>query len=204
MRKDNAIFFAGGLVFGLLLGYFVFQAVSETPGGFAAAGGSLSPAGPSMMGGGPSQPAGSRRVLDPQEVAALQGMIERNPNDNQSRVQLGNLYLESGREDQAIPLLREAVERDPADDHARGHLAQALSNLGRLDEAVSEYETILSQDPGNPQALLGLGRVRLYAQQDIAGGIEAWEELIRVAPSSREAESIREELEALKTVHGGN
>jgi len=205
MRKDNAIFFAGGLVFGLLLGYFVFAAVSQTTGGSSPAGvaspvGSLGATG---MGGATSQQM-SRRVLDPQEVAALQNMIEQNPDDNESRVRLGNLYLESGHDDQAAPLFREALEREPSNNHARLHMAQALANLGRLDEAVAEYDAVLANEPGNPQALLGLGRVRLYAQQDITGGLEAWEELMRVAPNSREAESIRDELEALKSAHAIN
>jgi tetratricopeptide (TPR) repeat protein len=142
--------------------------------------------------------------LDPQEVAALQNMIRQNPDDLQSRVRLGNLYLESGHDDQAVPLFREALERDPADNHARIHLAQTLANLGRLDEAVAEYQTVLAGEPENPQSLLGLGRVRLYAQQDIDGGLEAWGELLRVAPDSREAESIRDELEALKSAHAMN
>jgi tetratricopeptide (TPR) repeat protein len=207
MRKDNAIFFAGGLIFGLLLGYFVFAAVSQTTGGLASSAGPAGPLGVTGMGGGitqsaqQAQQAMSRRVLDPQEVTALQNMIEQNPNDNESRIRLGNLYLESGHDDEAVPLFRAVLEREPGSNHARLHLAQSLSNLGRLDEAVAEYDTVLANEPGNPQALLGLGRVRLYAQQDITGGLEAWEELMRVAPNSREAESIRDELEALKSAH---
>ena len=84
------------------------------------------------------------------------------------------------------------------------HLAQSLANVGRVEEAISEYEAVLAREPGNPQALLGLGRVKLYAQQDIRGGIEAWEELLRVAPNSREATSISDELDALKSAHATN
>jgi cytochrome c-type biogenesis protein CcmH/NrfG len=203
MRKDNAIFFLSGLVFGLLLGYFVFQSVSQTGGGMSVA---VSPANPGspMGGGGVSQPATSRRVVDPQEVAALESVLQQNPNDNSARVRLGNLYLEAGHDDQAISWFREALERNPGDPHARTHLAQSLANVGRIDEALAEYETVLAEEPANPQALLGLGRVRLYAQQDIRGGLEAWEELVRVAPGSREAESVRDELEALRSAHSAN
>ena len=201
MRKDNAVFFVGGLVFGLLLGYFVFESVSQAPGGASLAG----PETPGSFGeAATAQALTSRRVLDPQEVAALENMIQQNPDDSQLRIRLGNLYLEAGHEDQAIPLFREALAGNPADSHARSHLAQSLANVGRIDEAIAEYQTLLANEPGNPQALLGLGRVRLYVQQDIRSGMEAWEELVRVAPNSREAESISDELEALRSAHATN
>ncbi|HLE20659.1 MAG TPA: hypothetical protein VJB88_06025, partial [Vicinamibacteria bacterium] len=63
MRKDNAVFFVGGLVFGLLLGYFVFESVSQAPGGASLAG----PETPGSFGeAATAQALTSRRVLDPQ------------------------------------------------------------------------------------------------------------------------------------------
>jgi tetratricopeptide (TPR) repeat protein len=202
MRKDNAIFFLSGLAFGVLLGYFVFQSVVQDPGNvsMAAQVGSLGSFGGSS---GVWQPA-PRKVLDRQEVAALESVLQRNPEDDITRIQLGNLYLEAGHDDEAIPWFRRALEREPDNAHARVHLAQSLANIGRVEEAISEYEAVLAREPGNPQALLGLGRVKLYAQQDIRGGVEAWEELLRVAPNSREATSISDELDALKSAHATN
>ena len=191
MRRDNTIFFAAGLAFGVLLGYFVFSTVSQRPAPAPAIAGA-----PSR-----SNEVPSRRLIDPQELAALESMLEQNPDDNEIRIQMGNLYLEAGRYEESIPWFRDAVEREPGSMHARSHLADALSNSGRLDDAVAEYESILSLDPENPQGLLGLGRLKLYALQDIGGGVEAWEKLLEVAPSSREANSIRDELEALQSAH---
>ena len=202
MRKDNAIFFLSGLAFGVLLGYFVFQSVVQGPGKVSMAA-QVGSAGSFGSAGGVSQPA-PRRVLDRQEVARLESVLQRNPEDNSARIRLGNLYLEAGHDGEAIPWFRQALEREPDNAHARIHLAQSLANVGRVEEAVSEYEAELARAPGNPQALLGLGRVRLYVQQDIRGGLEAWEELSRVAPNSREASSISDELEALKSAHSTN
>jgi hypothetical protein len=58
-------------------------------------------------------------------------------------------------------------------------------------------------EPAHPASLLGLGRVKLYLQQDIDGGLRLWEQLVAVAPSSAEAQSVRDELEALKSAHPG-
>ena len=202
MRKDNAIFFLSGLAFGVLLGYFVFQSVVQDRGNVSMAAQVGSP-GSFGSAGGVSQPA-PRRVLERQEVAALESVLQRNPEDDVTRVRLGNLYLEAGHDDEAIPWFRQALEREPDNAHARIHLAQSLANVGRVEEAISEYEAVLAREPGNSQALLGMGRVKLYAQQDIRGGVEAWEELSRVAPNSHEASSISDELEALKSAHTTN
>jgi hypothetical protein len=147
MRKDNAIFFLSGLVFGLLLGYFVFQSVSQTGGGMSVA---VSPANPGspMGGGGVSQPATSRRVVDPQEVAALESVLEQNPNDNSARVRLGNLYLEAGHDDQAISWFREALER-VRDRSSRG--AREPSGLVGIGKGKALRPT------GHPRRPRGLG-----------------------------------------------
>jgi tetratricopeptide (TPR) repeat protein len=197
MRKDNAIFFVAGLAFGILLGYFVFQSVAQPTAGVPA-----TASAPTTSGSSDQPPA--RRLLDHEEVAGLERLLERNPDDNEIRIRIGNLYFDAGHYDEAIPYFQEAIARSPKDPHLRNHLALAYTNLGRVDQAVAAYEAILEVAPADPQGLLGLGRVKLYAQQDIHGGLEAWEELLRVAPNSPEADSIRDELEALKSAHSGN
>jgi tetratricopeptide (TPR) repeat protein len=191
MRKDNAIFFVSGLAFGVLLGYFVFQAVAQAP---------TAGPGPSAAQGEPVQ---QRRLIDPQELAALEQLAADHPEDAEVRIRIGTLYFDSGQYNQAVDWLRQAIAIDGENLHARSHLALALAGLGRIDEAVSEYEAALQIDPSHPQSLLGLGRVLLYGRKDVQSGIEAWEKLLEVAPSSPEAESVREEVEALKSAHSG-
>ncbi len=191
MRKDNAIFFVSGLAFGVLLGYFVFQSLAQAP----------------RVGPGPSsaqqEPVQERRLIDPQELAALERLAADRPEDAEVRIRLGTLYFDSGQYNQALDWLRQALTIDGQDLHARSHLALALAELGRVDEAVSEYQAALEIDPSHPQSLLGLGRVLLYGKRDVQSGIEAWETLLDLAPNSPEAQSVREEVEVLKSAHSG-
>jgi hypothetical protein len=69
---------------------------------------------------------------------------------------------------------------------------------------VAAFEENLERDPSHPASLLGLGRIKLYVQRDIAGGIELWDKLVNVAPDSVEARAVRDELEALKSAHSGS
>jgi cytochrome c-type biogenesis protein CcmH/NrfG len=73
-----------------------------------------------------------------------------------------------------------------------------------VEPAVAAFEENLRRDPAHPASLLGLGRVRLYVQKDIQGGLALWEKLVEVAPDSAEAAAVRDELEALKSAHAGS
>lgn len=191
MRKDNAIFFLAGLAFGALLGYFVSKSVSAPSAGAPAAAAPMTSAAPEPP----------RRVLDPGEMAALEKRAQESPADIDVRIQMGTLYLEAGRYTDALRVLDEARGKAPDNLHLRTHLALALENLKRYDEASAEYEALLAKDSSYPEALLGLGRIKLYQKRDIRGGIELWEKLLKAAPDSAAARSIRDELEALKTAH---
>ena len=194
MRKDNAIFFVSGLAFGVFVGYFLFQSVSQGPVASTAAGsrGSMSPTTPSVP------------ALDTKEIAALERAAEDNPDDAEVRSRMGILYMEAGRYSDAVLWFREALARKEDDLNTRSHLATSLAGLGRIDEAVTEYQAALAIDPSHPRSLLGLGRVLLLGKNDIRGGLEVWEKLVESAPDSPEARSIREELEALKAAHSGS
>ena len=190
MRRDNTIFFLAGLVFGVLVGYFLFQSVAQSPAPTFTGGVSETPT---------SEPA--RRLLDPQEMSALEQMARDNPEDSEIRSRIGTLYMEAGNYQEAVLWFRGALEKKGDDLHIRDHLAMSLAGLGRIDEAIAEYESALVLNPSHPPTLLGLGRVLLLGKNDVQGGIEVWSKLVETAPESREAESIREELEALKAAH---
>jgi tetratricopeptide (TPR) repeat protein len=143
-------------------------------------------------------------VLDAKEIAALEREAADNPNDAEVRSRLGLLYMEAARYGDAVRWFREALARQKDNLDIRSHLAASLAGQGRIDAAVSEYEAALAIDPSHPQSLLGLGRVLLLGKNDIRGGLEVWSKLIETAPDSPEAQSIREELEALKAAHSGD
>lgn len=192
----DLVFFLAGLSFGIVAGYFVFRAVVPATGPSAVA---SAPATSESSIGLDDEP--QLKPLDEGQVAALRAQAEENPEDAAVRARLGSLYLEAGRYEEAVAWLRTAVELAPQDLHARNHLALAHLNAGNLDEAVATYEQTLRYEPNHPPSLLGLGRVKLYLQQDIDGGLAMWEHLVAVAPDSAEAQSVRDELEALKSAH---
>ncbi len=191
MRRENAIFFVSGLIFGVLVGYFVFQSVIQAPVPVSAGVSASTSRGP----------ASESAELDHDQVARLEARAAENPEDGEIPRQIGILYMESSHLQQAVLWFRKSLEIDEHDLVARNHLAISLAGLGRVDEAVSEYKAALAVEPLDPPSLLGLGRVLLLGKNDIRGGIEVWEKLVEAAPDSPEARSIRDELEALRSAH---
>lgn len=198
MTRD-LVFFVSGLVFGVASGYFVFRAVSPSTGSPAVTESTGMPR--STIG---LDDEDRPRDLDEKEIQALEAKARENPGDGALRTRIGSLYMEAGRHEDALPWLEEAVRLDAEDLHARNHLAIAYLNLGRLEAAVAAFEENLVKDPGHPASLLGLGRIKLYVQQDIQGGLALWEKLVELAPESPEAKAVRDELGALKSAHEGS
>jgi tetratricopeptide (TPR) repeat protein len=198
MNRD-LVFFVSGLVFGVASGYFVFRAVSPSTGVSPASESTAMPR--STIG---LDDENRPRELDEKEIQTLEAKARENPRDGALRTRIGSLYMEAGRHADALPWLEEAVRLDADDLHARSHLAITYLNVGRLESAVAAYEENLEKDPSHPASLLGLGRIKLYVQQDIQGGLALWEKLVGVAPDSPEAKAVRDELEALKSAHEGS
>lgn len=70
-------------------------------------------------------------------------------NHSQARLNLGSLYLELGRFDEAVPLF-EAAAADPEyrePGRARHNLGWALQNLGQADRAREQYYLVLREHP---------------------------------------------------------
>jgi predicted Zn-dependent protease len=219
--KRDLVFFVTGLSFGIAAGYFAFRAASTGAGAGTGAAGDVSSS--SSAGVSPSAPMASAgngsmtgsavgstigladppplKKLDEEQVRRLEAKAGESAKDAQSRGELGRLYMEAGKYPEAVRWLEETVSLDPADLHARNHLAICYLNEGHLDQAVSAFEENLKRDPNHPPTLLGLGRVKLYLQRDIQGGLAMWEKLEQVAPDSPEASAVRQELEALKSAH---
>jgi len=68
----------------------------------------------------------------------------------------GRLYIEAGRNEDALAAYSEIVEKIPTDTTARFMRALCLQRLERVDEAVAEMEQVLTRDPYHAMTLKAL------------------------------------------------
>jgi tetratricopeptide (TPR) repeat protein len=91
---------------------------------------------------------------------------------------IARLYLDDGRDADAVAVCRELAERSDGRSFERLALAAALYRQGAVNEAAAEYRQLLKQDGASPVVLFNLARC-LQRQQRAAEAREFFGEFVR-------------------------
>jgi cytochrome c-type biogenesis protein CcmH/NrfG len=194
MRKESVVFGVAGIFFGLLVGWIIGtqQAPRTAPPAAAAA-----PAQASAP--APQAPP----PFDESRAAALRVTAERSPGDAETRVQLGNLYFDAERYEDARKWYEAALKVDPKNVNASTDLGIAYYYSNQPDLALAQFDKSLAIDPTHSKTLLNVGIVRAFAKQDLDGAEKAWQRVLDVAPNSEEAGVAKRGLDGLRAAHSG-
>ena len=139
--------------------------------------------------------------IDGDRAADLRATADEAPDDVQTRVDLGNLYHEARRFDDAIPWFEAALGLNPDLVEVSTDLGVAYYYVGSIDRALAQFDRSLEIDPAHAGTMLNIGIVRAFGRQDLVGAIEAWEDLQRLAPDSLEAFAAADAIERLRAAH---
>jgi cytochrome c-type biogenesis protein CcmH/NrfG len=194
MRSDSVVFGIAGIFFGVLVGWIIGsqQASGVVPAPAPAT------AATSGAPGGQSAPP----VFDESRAASLKATADRSPSDAETRVQLGNLYFDAERYDEASRWYQAALKVDPKNVNASTDLGIAYYYSNQPDRALAQFDQSLAIDPRHSKTLLNIGIVRAFGKQDLDGAEKAWQRVLDLAPSSPEAEVAKKGLEGLRSAHG--
>ena len=191
MRKDSVVFGVAGIFFGLLVGWII---------GSQQASGVPPAAAPAAVTAG-AAPAQSAPPFDEARASALRAAAERNPRDAEARVQLGNLYFDSERFEDAVKWYEEAVRIAPQDVNASTDLGISYYYTNQPDRALAQFEKSLAIDPKHSKTLLNVGIVRAFGKQDLDGAAKAFQQVLDAAPGSAEARAAKQALDGLRSAH---
>jgi tetratricopeptide (TPR) repeat protein len=196
MKSDAIAFGIAGVFFGLIAGWIIgSQQATPAPGGAAAAQASA----PAQA--GTAAPPTRAAVLDDTQVKALKAVAEREPSNAQARTQLGNLYFDAERYEDAISWYSESLKRDPKDVNVSTDLGVCYYYTNQPDKALAQFEQSLKLDPKHAKTLLNVGIVRAFGKQDLEGASKAWQQVIALAPNSPEGQAAKRALDSLQSAH---
>jgi len=188
MKPDAIVFGIAGVLFGLIAGWII--------------GSQQSVARPApQASNAPAAAAPRAPVLDETQVTALKSVAEREPKNAQPRAQLANLYFDADRYDEAIKWYDEALALAPNDVNVITDLGVSYYYTNRPDKALELFDRSLKLDPKHTKTLLNVGIVKAFGKQDLQGASEAWQEVLKIAPNSPEAQAAKRALDSLQSAH---
>lgn len=188
MKSDAIAFGVAGIIFGLIAGWIIGtqQAAVRQPTPAAQA--------------APTAGAAAR-VLDQAQVKAFTSVAEREPSNAVPRVQLGNLYFDAERYDEAIKWYSDALRLTPNDVDVSTDLGVSYYYTNQPDRALEQFARSLKIDQRHAKTLLNVGVVKAFGKQDLEGAQQAWEQIIKFAPESPEGQAARRALDSLRGAH---
>lgn len=195
MKAAFIVYAATGACFGLIVGWILGTQQSTGRPPFAAA--------PSAQAATAAAPPVAKPALDEAQATALRTIAEKDPANVQSRVQLGNMYFDAERYQDAIRWYDEALALNPNDVSVSTDLGVCYYYTDQPDRAVRQLEQSLRIDPTHTKTLLNLGIVKAFGKQDIPGATAAWEQVVKLDPTSPEAQAAQRALANLAAAHPG-
>ena len=192
MKSESIVFAVAGMCFGVILGWVIASqqsprdAVAQAPAASASA---ETPA--------ERQPP----PLDEGRVQQLMATIKNAPQDADAHTQLGNVYFDAERWDDAIEWYERSLKIDANDPNVSTDLGVSYYYTNRTDEALAQFERSLKIDPNHTKTLLNKGIVLAFGKQDLAAAAEEWKKVVTLAPDSPEGQAARRALEGVAAAH---
>ena len=194
MKSDSVAFGVAGIAFGLIAGWIIgTEQAKPAPAPVAAAA-----AAPANAASSNTRAA----VVDEQKVTALKSVAQKDPKNARPRIELGNLYFDAERYDDAIAWYEQAVALQPNDENLSTDLGVCYYYTNQPDKALARFDASLKINPKHVKTLLNVGIVRAFGKQDLPGATKAWEQVIALDPNGAEGQAAKRALDTLKSAHG--
>jgi tetratricopeptide (TPR) repeat protein len=194
MKSDAIAFGIAGIAFGLIAGWIIGTqqaTLGRTPAAPAAASAPAPAAAPAAA------------VLDEQKVTAFKSVAEREPGNPKPRIELGNLYFDAEKYDDAIKWYGDALKLDPKAVDVSTDLGVSYYYTNQPDKALAQFDQSLKIDPKHAKTILNVGIVKAFGKQDLEGAQQAWEQVLKLAPDSPEGQAAKRALDSLRSAHPG-
>jgi len=189
---NKAILVGSGFIAGLVVGVVIMN-FTGTSGTTAGSGGSGAPA--PITG---AQEQGPDRIKLSRDIAQLEDIVKKDPNNYQALVQIGNDYFDLGEAQKSVDAYTRALAIKDGDPNVLTDLGVMYRQLKDFPKALAAFRKAAAASPTHPQSRMNIGVVLMHDLNDPKGAVAAWEDYLRVAPNDPNAEAIRRSIEELR------
>ena len=127
------------------------------------------------------------------EINVLKNRLQRDANDVDVNIMLGNLYFDIDNKSEAILYYKKALGLDSTNSDVRVDMAICYYELGDPETAIKEIEKGLKFHPNHSKAFFNLGIVN-YSTGNIAEAAQWWKKFLLVEPQGELSDKVKEYL----------
>lgn len=126
-----------------------------------------------------------------EQINLLQGMVDKNPTDKETLLQLAHLYNDSGFKPKAIERYLQYLKMNPNNADVLVDMGVCYFETGNNNDAISSMEKALKINPQHQIANLNLGIVNMTAG-NIQKAIGYWNKAIEIDPTNEIGQKAKE------------
>ena len=145
---------------------------------------------------GPEQ--GPSREEMTKHIDAVIRTLEKDPNNVQALIQLGNDYYDTHDYAKAIEAYQKSLKLDPRNADVLTDMGVCYRKSAQPELAVKAFRKAIEVDPDHAKALFNLGLVLRMERKDPKAALEAWETFLKKAPDQPMAVMIKPWVEQLR------
>ncbi len=131
-------------------------------------------------------------------IADLRRAVDRDPENPELLMDLGNAYYDREDWDRAIPLYEKARRKAPGNPNLLSDLGAAHRNRGEFELAVSYFQKAREHDPDHWPSLLNWVLVEAYDRKNAVAAQRAFDELKKRFPEVPQLERIQAQISSLR------
>jgi tetratricopeptide (TPR) repeat protein len=132
-------------------------------------------------------------------MLSLEREVEKNPGNQVAWLELGNLYFDTGKHQDAIQAYSKYLSLNPNNPDVWTDLGVMYRRIGNPAEAVSSFERAIELNTRHEQARFNKGIVQFYDLGNRDAALQTWQELIEINPNfvTTSGQTIKEFVEKL-------
>lgn len=136
-------------------------------------------------------------------IDALMAQLREKPDDIESWIQLGHLYFDAERPDDAIGAYEKALAIDSENANVWTDLGVMYRRNGNPDKAVGAFSRAMQIDPSHEISRFNKGIVLFHDLKDEEGALAAWEALLAINPNAASpgGQKVKELVDHIKEKH---
>lgn len=133
-----------------------------------------------------SMPNVSQKQSNVQDLSikseTLEKEVKKNPDNANAWIQLGHIYFDTDRYQQAIDAYEKALELNPNNADVLTDLGVMYRRSGQPREAIKKFDMAVAVNPKHETARFNKGIVLMHDLGEREGAIQAWEDLLEINP----------------------